>query len=100
MVKHRSLDKIHTALIKDRPISVISVFSRMLGKVVHNQLTDYFITNKVLTTNQSAFRKLYTTVTSLISSTDYSYENIDKKQLNFTIFLDFKKAFDIILIKN
>ena len=49
-----------------RPISVISVFSRMLEKIVHDQLIEYLITNKVLTPNQSAFRKLYSTVTSLI----------------------------------
>ena len=87
-----------------RPISVISVFSRMLEKIVHDQLIEYLITNKVLTPNQSAFRKLYSTVTSLINSTDYWYDNMDKKQLNLAIFLDLKKAFDTvdhrILIKN
>ena len=79
-----------------RPISVISVFSRMLEKIVHDQLIEYLITNKVLTPNQSAFRKLYSTVTSLINSTDYWYDNMDKKQLNLAIFLDLKKAFDTV----
>ena len=62
-----------------RPISVISVFSRMLEKIVHDQLIEYPITDKVLTPNQSAFRKLYSTVTSLINGTAYWYENMDKK---------------------
>ena len=79
-----------------RPISVISVFSRMLEKIVHDQLIEYLITNKVSTPNQSAFRKLYSTVTSLINSTDYWYDNMDKKQLNLAIFLDLKKAFDTV----
>ena len=79
-----------------RPISVISVFSRMLEKIVHDQLIEYLITNKVLTPNQSAFRKLYSTVTSLINSTDYWYDNMDEKQLNLAIFLDLKKAFDTV----
>ena len=87
-----------------RPISVISVFSRMLEKIVHDQLIEYLVTNKLLTPNQSAFRKLYSTVTSLINGTDYWYDNMDKKQLNLAIFLDLKKAFDTvdhrILIKN
>ena len=68
-----------------RPISVISVFSRMLEKIVHDQLTEYLVTNKLLTPNQSAFRKLYSTVTSLINGTDYWYDNMDKKQLNLAI---------------
>ena len=61
-----------------RSISVISIFSRMLEKVVHDQLIEYLITNKVLTPNQSAFRKLHSTVTSLINGTDYRYENMGK----------------------
>ena len=46
--------------------------------------------------NQSAFCKLYSTVTSLISSTDYWYKNIENIKLNLTIFLDIKKAFDTV----
>ena len=79
-----------------RPISVISVLSRMLEKIVQDQPIEYLITNKVLTPNQSAFRKLYSTVTSLINSTDYWYDNMDKRQLNLAIFLDLKKAFDTV----
>ena len=35
-------------------------------------------------------------VTSLISSTDYWYENKDNRQVNLAIFLDLKKAFDTV----
>ena len=68
----------------------------MLEKIVHDQLIKYLITNKILTPNQSAFRKLYSTVTSLINGTEYWYDNMDKKQLNLCIFLDLKKAFDTV----
>ena len=74
-----------------RPISVISVFSRMLEKTVHDQLSRYLISNKVLTPNQSAFRKMHSTTTSLINGTDYWYEYMDNKQLNLAIFLDLKR---------
>ena len=79
-----------------RPISVISVFSRILERIVHDQLFDFLAAKKVITRNQSAFQKLYSTVTSLICSTDSWYENIDCKKLNLTIFLDLKKAFDTV----
>ena len=79
-----------------RPISVISVFSRILERIVHDQLYEFLKANKIITSNQSAFQNLYSTVTSLICSTDYWYENIDHKKLNLTIFLDLKKAFDTV----
>ena len=81
---------------KYRPISVISVFSRMLEKIVHDQLSRYLISNKVLTPNQSAFRKMHSTIASLINGTDYWYEYMDNRQLNLAIFLDLKKAFDTV----
>ena len=79
-----------------RPISVISVFSRILERIVQDQVHEYLKANKVLTMSQSAFQKLCLTITSLIDSTDYWYENIDHKQLNLAIFLNLKKAFDTV----
>ena len=76
-----------------RPISVISVFSRILQRLVHDQLFEFLEANKVITRNQSAFQKLYSIVTSLICSTDSWYENIDCKNLNLTIFLELKITF-------
>ena len=79
-----------------RPISVVSVFSRILEKIFHNQIYEYLKATKALTMSQSAFQKCCSTITSLIDSTDNWYENIDNKQLNLTIFLDLKKAFDTV----
>ena len=78
------------------PISVISIFSRILERIVHDQLHDFMRRNTVITKNQSAFKELYSTATSLICSTDSWYENIGHKKLNLTIFLDLKKAFDTV----
>ena len=79
-----------------RPISVISVLSRILERVVHDQVYEYLKINNVLTKSQSAFQKLCSTITSLIDSTDYWYETIDNKHLDLAIFLDLKKAFDTV----
>ena len=62
-----------------RPISVTSVFSRILEIIVHDQLYEFLGANKVITKNQAAFQKLYSTVTSLICSTDSWYYNLDNK---------------------
>ena len=79
-----------------RPISVISVFSRMLERLTHDQLFEFLKTNKRLTRNQAAFRKHYSAITSLVGSTDYWYESIDHSKVNLTVFLDLKKAFDTV----
>ena len=87
-----------------RPISVISIFSKILERIVHEQILDFILENNIIIKNQSAFRKLHSTITSLIGFTDHWYKNIDSKKLNLTIFLDLRKAFDTvdyaILIKN
>ena len=46
--------------------------------------------------NQFAFRKLHSTITSLIGDSDHWYSNIDNKKANFTLFLDMKKAFPTV----
>ena len=79
-----------------RPISIISVFTRICERIIHDQLYDFLKENSILMPNQSAFRKLHSTTTSLIDCTDYWYENIDKKQMNLSMFLDLRKAFNTV----
>ena len=76
-----------------RLISVISIFSKIFERIVHDQILDFILENNIITKNQSAFRKLHSTITSLIGSTDHWYENIDSKKLNLTIFLDLGNGF-------
>ena len=75
-----------------RPISVISVFSRLLEKIVHDQLVKYLIANKVLTPKSICFSK----TVFFFNIPDYWYDNMDKKQLNLALFLDLQKASDTI----
>ena len=79
-----------------RPISIISIFARIFEKIVRDQLHNFLTINNILTPRQSAFCKLHSTITSLINCTDNWYRNIDKKQLNLSLFLDLKKAFDTV----
>ena len=79
-----------------RPIPVISVFARMLERLVHDQLSELLTVNNILTSSQAAFRKLNSTTTSLISSTDHWHENIGNSKTNVAIFLDLRKAFDTV----
>ena len=63
---------------------------------MHDQLIDYFKEKKMLKKNQHAFRKLHSTITSLVKSTDEWLNNIDSQKVNMTMFFDLKKAFDTV----
>ena len=79
-----------------RPISALSIFARILEKIVHDQLIDYFKEKQMLKKNQHAFRKLHSTINSLVKSTDEWLNNIDSQKVNMTMFLDLKKAFNTV----
>ena len=57
--------------INYRPISVLSVFAKLFEKNVHDQLSDFLLSNRILSMSQFANRKLHSTITSLISVSDY-----------------------------
>ena len=81
-----------------RPISVLSVISKVFEKVVFMQLSDYLSENRLLYEFQSGFRSSYSTDTCLIHLTDYI--KLDNDQGNFTgrpmVLLDLQKAFDTV----
>ena len=53
-----------------RPIPVLSAVSRVFGRIVHNQLQWYLKENRILIRSQHAFQTVYSTVTSLINSSE------------------------------
>ena len=79
-----------------RPMSVLSVFSRLLEKLGHDQVSNYLKVHKKFSKNQHAFLKMHSTLTSLLNVTDAWFSNIDKRKINISVFLDLKKAFDTV----
>ena len=79
-----------------RPISVIPVVSKVLEKLVYDQLYHYLNDNKLLSSCQSGFRSLHSTITALLEATNSWSVNIDNGFLNGVVFIDLKKAFDTI----
>ena len=79
-----------------RPISVIPVVSKVLEKFVYDQLYHYLNDNKLLSSCQSGFRSLQSTITALLEATNGWSVNIDHGFLNGVVFIDLKKAFDTI----
>ena len=79
-----------------RPISVIPTVSKIFEKIVFDQLNKYFNDNNLLTSCQSGFRSLHSTMTALLEATNSWSVNIDNGLVNGVVFIDLKKAFDTI----
>jgi retron-type reverse transcriptase len=79
-----------------RPIPVISVVAKIFVKFTFEQLYEYLNNKKLISSSQSGFRSLHSTLTALIEAMDNWSINIDKGLLNEVIFIDLKKAFDTI----
>lgn len=79
-----------------RPISVLSDFSKIYERLVHSQLIGYLDSRNVLYTDQYGFRKNSSTSQASLSFLQCVYEALDAGDLYFSMFLDFRKAFDSV----
>ena len=79
-----------------RPISLLSVFSKIFEKIVHKRLYDFLEMNNALHTLQFGFRKKHSTSHTLISMTEKIRNTIDNGRYGCGIFIDLKKAFDTV----
>ena len=75
-----------------RPISIISAVAKIFGKLVHDQVYRYLISNDLLSKYQSEFRPNHSTLTALVEATNSWSVNIDKGLLNGVVFIDLKKS--------
>ena len=79
-----------------RPISVLSLLSKPLEKHIHKHMLKHLNDNKLLHPNQSGFRENHSCQTALTHLVDQWLHNINSNKFNGVLFVDFKKAFDVI----
>jgi len=75
-----------------RPIALLSIFSKLLEKLVYNRLIAFVEGNGVLTEDQLGFRTKRSTETALEAFTKSVQEAIENKINPIGIFLDLTKA--------
>ena len=61
-----------------------------------NQLYHYMKENSLFTSDQSGFLRLHSTLTCLLKMSDDWYNGLDLSKLVGLVFIDLKKAFDIV----
>lgn len=79
-----------------RPITLLPVFSKVLEKVLHAQLMEFFESNEVLPEVQSGFRREYSCLTALTKISDDILRSVDDGKYTVLVLLDFSKAFDTV----
>ena len=79
-----------------RPITLLSICSKVLERIIHNQLYAFMRCGGRLASEQSGFRKTHSTTTCLLTFLDYIYTSMDEGYTCGVAFLDLKKAFDTV----
>lgn len=81
-----------------RPISLLPIVSKILERIIYNQVIRYCEENRILPTRQSGFRKNHSTSTALMDVVDNILHARDDGSGSILALLDFSRAFDCINI--
>ena len=79
-----------------RPISLLSIFDKIIEKLMHKKLYTFLESNNILFCNQFGFRKNNSTIYALAQITEMIKVSIDSGKFGCGIFIDLRKAFDTV----
>ena len=79
-----------------RPISLLSVFSKLFAKLMHKRLYRFLEICEILCCMQFGFRTGHSTDHALVSLTETIKSSLDKNRYGCGIFIDLQKAFDTV----
>ena len=79
-----------------RPISLLSIFDKIIEKLMYKQLYDFLSNNDILFNNQFGFRKNLSTSLALMQITERIRKSIDNKKFGCGIYIDLSNAFDTV----
>ena len=79
-----------------RPISILPTISKIFERHIADQIHTYFHQTNIIHETQSGFRKHHSTHTALTRLIDAWINDIDSGKIVGTVFLDLRKAFDLV----
>lgn len=85
-----------TLLENYRPISILTTISKVFEKIIHKQLLNFFLQNKLLHRSQYGFRPQHSTESAALELIDHILTKMDKNEVPINIYLDLSKAFDTL----
>ena len=89
--------KLSTLEMKNyRPVAILSPLSKVLEKIIYEQLYEYFTANKIFHPNLHGYRKNRSTQTALVQMYDRWVQAAAKGQVSGAVLLDLSAAFDLV----
>ena len=85
-----------TILKNYRPITTLSIFSKIFEKLVHVRMTSFIKENDIIKPNQFGFQKNKSTSDAILEFLENVYESFEENNYYLALYLDFSKAFDTI----
>ena len=82
-----------------RPILLLPNISKIFEKLIHDRFLKFLEKNKCLFSKQFVFKNKHSTTHALIDLTETIRKVLDDDEFACGVFLDFKKAFDLIYHK-
>ena len=79
-----------------RPISILTCFSKIIGKLIHVQFFNFFKKHDVIYAHQYGFQKNISTAHAILDVVPSTYENISDDFYTGLAMVDLKKAFDTV----
>ena len=79
-----------------RPISLLSVFSKITEKIMYQRLYNFLTKYEILYNLQFGFRASHSINHALVSLTEAIKNSLDNKKFGCGIFLELQKAFDTV----
>lgn len=79
-----------------RPISLLSVFSKIFEKLLARRIVCFLEEHKLLSNFQHGFRKQRSTTTALLQLLNTIFTELDNNKKVMALFLDLSKAFDCV----
>lgn len=79
-----------------RPISLLSVFAKILEKIVKSRLMEFLNKNNYFSSNQFGFREGMSTEDALLTFMENVYSSINQNKKVSALFIDLTKAFDTV----
>ena len=79
-----------------RPVAILSPLSKILEKIIYEQLYNYFTNSKILHPNLHGYRKHRSTQSALLQMYDRWVQAAAKGQVRGAVLLDLSAAFDLV----
>ena len=79
-----------------RPVSLLTITSKILERAVYHQLIEYLETNKLIHHSHHGFRKHHSTTTALLEMHSNWVQAYEENKVTAVVLLDMSAAFDLV----